>query len=401
MRVCILRSYLGSDRHLVLDTQSPERGTWTRGVPDEAWALGASVSNHPRDLRVLGQYSGDEIDWEIPPRFRRADEEAGVDVSRFIQTVPREILLAHIREVLAKAGSLEELTNDHYITGKFTETRRQLGDLRAARIDPSSWAEAMEEVGGPALASFEPNGDGLADPAVYDQMGSVTGRLTVHSGPQILTLRRDMRRVLRPTRRGRRLLMVDFVSHEPRVTLALAGREAPLDIYGWFQEEWMPSSTRDAAKGAIISTLYGMSPSSLAERLECTHVEARVINEAVRVAFGLDRLEKEMTASYAASGHILSAFGRRNRPSSGSPGVLVNSHIQSTAHDVAMEGFREILGMCAASLIEPFVFFYIHDAMILEIPERDEARLRSLLSVPVQVPGFPGKYWTKVKEVTE
>jgi hypothetical protein len=195
--------------------------------------------------------------------------------------------------------------------------------------------------------------------------------------------------------------MIDFVSHEPRVALALKGEDPPLDIYSWARDELLPGVTRDAAKNAIISTLYGMSPATLSEKLDCTLVEAKGINEMVRVAFGLDRLEKELMRAHSATGTIHSAFGRRIRPSSSAPGVLVNSHIQSTAYDIAMAGFRQILEMCAGALIETFVFFYIHDAMILEIPERDEDRLRTMLSSAISIPGCPGSYWAKVKEVTE
>ena len=401
MRVCLLRSHLGSDRHLLLDTASPTDSSWVRSVPEDAWALGTAESNHCRDLRILAQYAGQEVDWELPERFRRADEEANVDASRFLQTVPREVMLAHVRDVLSKAESLESLANDSYINDNLVRTRRQLGEIREARVDPGAWTEAVREDSTPALQSFEPNADGMADAVVYDQLGSVTGRLTVQTGPQILTLRRDLRRVLRPTRRGRRLLMVDFVSHEPRVALCLSGGDPHLDIYGWFQQDRLPAASRDSAKSAIISTLYGMSPGTLSERLDCTLVEAKGINEIIRVTFGLDKLEKALTRTHSSTGEIRSAYGRRIRPSSGAPGVLVNSYIQSTAYDVAMAGFRTILGECARQLVETFVFFYIHDAMILEIPERDEPRLRQLLSTPVSIPGCPGSYWAKIKEVTE
>lgn len=401
MKVCILRSYLGSDRHLLLDTAIPDVASWVRSVPDDSWALGTTETNHPRDLRVLAQYAGLTIDWEVPERFRHADEESNTDSSRFIQTVPRDVMISHIRGIRDKAESLEMMSHDSYINSNLVVTRRQLGSIREVRIDPRVWSESTQEDNSPALQSFEPNADGLADAVVYDQLGSLTGRLTVRSGPQILTLRRDMRQVMRATRRGRRLLMADFVSHEPRVALCLDGGDPPLDIYGWFKEEVMPGVTRDAAKNAIISTLYGMSPSTLSEKLDCTLVEAKIVNERVRVTFGLDKLEKELIRVHKNAGSISSAFGRKIKPSSASPGVLVNSYIQSTAYDIAMAGFRQILDMCAASLIETFVFFYIHDAMIFEIPERDEDRLRRLLSVPISIPGCPGRYWLKIKEVTE
>jgi len=393
---------LGTDRHLLLNSSDAEDAAWVRAVPDDAWVLGSSMSNSPLDLRMLSEYVGAKIDWDPPERFMRADAEASIDARRLIQTVPRDALLALARRILASAESLEEHASDQYITGPLAETRRQLSDLRPARVDPVEWGEAMKSDPTPALSSFEPNADGLADVVAYDQMGTLTGRLTVQSGPQILTLRRDLRRVLRPTRRGRRLLMVDFVSHEPRVALCLAGSPPPLDIYGWFQEERMAGQTRDTAKGAIISTLYGMSPSTLAAKIDCTLPEARALNEAVRVTFGLDKLERRLLSEYASSGGtILSSCGRRITPSSPSPGVLVNSYVQSSAFDAAMAGFRRVLADCAAQMIETFVHFYIHDAMVLELSERDEERLVGIASKPVKIPGFPGEYWAKVKEVTQ
>jgi hypothetical protein len=47
------------------------------------------------------------------------------------------------------------------------------------------------------------------------------------------------------------------------------------------------------------------------------------------------------------------------------------------------------------------VHFYIHDAMVLEVSERDEDRLREIVERPVKIPGFLGEYWAKVKEVTQ
>jgi DNA polymerase I-like protein with 3'-5' exonuclease and polymerase domains len=195
--------------------------------------------------------------------------------------------------------------------------------------------------------------------------------------------------------------MVDFVSHEPRVALCLGGFEPPQDIYDWFREERMSGYSRDAVKNTIISTLYGMSSASLSERLQCTLIEARAVNEIVRQGFNLPELEKGLSEQMRTYSHILSYFGRRVTPSSSSPGVVVNSYLQSTAFDAAMLGFRTILSRLAASLVEVSALFYIHDALVLEVSERDEDRLRSICSAPIEMKGFPGKYWTKVKEVTE
>jgi hypothetical protein len=399
MRVCIHRRYLGTDRHLLLEG---DRSLWSRSIPDDHWVLDTEESDEsPRDIRFLSRFLDAQIDWEMPAPFLRADEEAGVDATRHIHTVPRKALQDHVCRLLRDAETLADRADDSYIISHLLSIRRQLGDVCGMRVDRALWDEAMSSDPSPQLASFEPDDTGMCEPIRYDQIGTITGRLTVSHGPQILTLRRDHRRILQPTRRGRRLLMVDFVSHEPRVALCLAGRTPPEDIYSWFRDEMMPGITRDQAKSAIIGTLYGMSASTLAEKLDCAMVQAKIVSESVRVAFGLVDLERKITAEHRATGRVMTHFGRSIRPSSSIPGVLVNAHIQGTAHDAAMAGFREILSRLASEIVEVRAGAYIHDAVILDIPERDEGRLRDACAEAVKIDGLQGYLLPKVKEVTE
>ena len=111
---------------------------------------------------------------------------------------------------------------------------RQLGDVCAGYVDHTEWSRLAEDGSNPTLNTFDHEPSGLMQPVVYDQMGSITGRLTVSSGPQILTLKREYRSILKPSRRGRRLLMADFVSHEPRVALVIGNsgyERQPLRAY--------------------------------------------------------------------------------------------------------------------------------------------------------------------------
>jgi len=399
MRVCIHSDYLGSERHLLSNSEG-QLG-WSGAIPEDAWVLGPSVSDSVRDVRVLASIAGDTASWDLPERFLRADEEASVDKARHLQTVPRRALLAHVCDVLSRARSMRSLADDSYITGWFLETRRQLGDVCAGYVDHTEWSRLMADESNPTLASFEHEPSGLMQPVVYEQLGSITGRLTVASGPQILTLKREHRSVIRSSRRGRRLLMVDFVSHEPRVALGIKGDVAPDDIYEWFRSEHAPACTRDQAKQAVIGTLYGMSAGTLGEKTDTTLMQARVLSEAVRVAFGLRALEAALISEHRASGRVRSHFGREITPSSAAPGVLINSFIQSSAFDIAMAGFRHIIDLLASQIVEAKVFFYIHDAMIFEVSERDEEAVRSVLSGGISIPGCPGIYKVKVKEVTE
>jgi DNA polymerase I-like protein with 3'-5' exonuclease and polymerase domains len=194
--------------------------------------------------------------------------------------------------------------------------------------------------------------------------------------------------------------MLDFVSHEPRVALGIAGVDAPEDIYTWFRDEHCESVSRDNAKVAIIGTLYGMSSSTLAEKLDTNLVQARAISEIVRSTFGIKTLEAALLEEIRREGHIRSHFGRRIVPSSTAPGVLVNSYLQSTAMDLGMAGFRQVLASLAGSMIEVSPLFYIHDAMVVEVSDRRLSEVVDLSHREITIPGCPGTYRFKVKELT-
>ncbi len=399
MMICIHNRFLGSERHLVCRQGGSLQ--WSDSVPDGAWVLDREMTwDYPRDLRTIDRFLGLGLKLDLPERFASADEASSVETSRPIHTVPRSILLGFIWQLLLDLESKASLIDDVYITDHFLEIRRQLGDLRQAHIDARLWDQATKSDPSPALESFEPDQQGLAQPVLYDQISSITGRLTVHSGPQILTLRRDHRQLIRPSRKGRAVVMLDFVSHEPRVALGIAGIDAPEDIYAWFRDEHCVSVSRENAKVAIIGTLYGMSASTLAEKLDTNLIQARAISEIVRSTFGIKTLEAELLEAYRSQGHIRSLFGRRILPSSGTPGVLVNAYLQSTAMDLGMAGFRQILTSLAANLIEVSPLFYIHDAMVVEVPERRLDEVASLSHREITIPNCPGKYRFKVKELT-
>ena len=143
-----------------------------------------------------------------------------------------------------------------------------------------------------------------------------------------------------------------------------------------------------------------MSSSTLAEKLDTNLVQARAISEIVRSTFGIKTLEAALLEEIRREGHIRSHFGRRIVPSSTAPGVLVNSYLQSTAMDLGMAGFRQVLASLAGSMIEVSPLFYIHDAMVVEVSDRRLSEVVDLSHREITIPGCPGTYRFKVKELT-
>ena len=68
-----------------------------------------------------------------------------------------------------------------------------------------------------SLRTFLPDDTGQAKKVRYDQIGTTTGRLTVKSGPAILTLPQKYRDVISSRYDQGKVIQIDFVSVEPRV----------------------------------------------------------------------------------------------------------------------------------------------------------------------------------------
>ena len=60
---------------------------------------------------------------------------------------------------------------------------------------------------------------------------SITGRMTITSGPNILTLKRGHRKILRSRYPGGKIVEIDIRAAEPRVVLALVGKKVEGDVY--------------------------------------------------------------------------------------------------------------------------------------------------------------------------
>ena len=97
----------------------------------------------------------------------------------------------------------------------------------------------------------------------YDRVSTKTGRLTIKSGPQILTLKREFRSIFSPSSSKSKLFEIDFISLEPRVALNFANVHASNDVYLSFIQNSGINISRDAAKLAVLCSLYGAGETRL------------------------------------------------------------------------------------------------------------------------------------------
>lgn len=240
-----------------------------------------------------------------------------------------------------------------------------LKSLHRATIDAEelrSLAEGMHEGQKRVAESFLPSSGKKSKKIVYSTSNSVTGRLTVDSGPQILTATKAVRSCIRSSFKGGNVYEIDFRSIEPRVAMITAGLEAPEDVYQDLLEEF-PDLTREAAKAVTLTALYGGQPARVSEMVGSLGTARKSIS-FVRSHFRIESLERQLQTA-AERGLVRNAFGRPLWEATKDPRIRANHFLQSTATELALLKFSEICEKIAGA--KPI--FVIHDALIIDVPQ--------------------------------
>lgn len=239
------------------------------------------------------------------------------------------------------------------------------------------------------LKSFFPNTihTSLCQIPSYDLTRTSTGRMIVHKGPSILTLKKEYRSIIQSVygKRGK-IVSLDFSSLEPRVALNAFNSNIPFegnDIYSFLNKEFFGSmiSDRYHLKEIVSSYIHGYGDKSLQTvlknqirgaptdkgiPLEGHRNHVSEVSAYLEGLFGKMKLQADFHDYMSKNGYIRNFFGRRLY---GIKKNLEYSHyIQSTASDLSMFVFSDIIQFCKNNdyLIRPV--FLIHDAILLDVP---------------------------------
>lgn len=255
--------------------------------------------------------------------------------------------------------------------------------LRPWRVDPSVKDSSD------ANASTCVSDDGWLNPPEYNRFGTKTGRLTVTSGPRVLTVRHDTRALFRPIDADHRLLQLDFSALEARCALALAGRDTELeeDPYTTIAE-LMGSKERDEAKSATFAALYS-DPTAKTQK------DPRV--SKVRRIFKLGETFKRLKDDWKSSGVVRNFYGRVITDPE--EATLYNNYVQSTGADVVLMGFTQLEARLRS--LGVVSHFLLHDALYVSVPKSTVKEASKLSAEGVTVPGFKLPFPIKATAVDE
>lgn len=405
MQICIRDCLIGADNNLIFDTKN-ETYAWARSVPDDAWVVGDE--NHDKSLDRLIEMVG-HSDKLIPEKryFRMFEQVRKVDGLPFPimwkDVLPKTKYKDFVQGVLdGVRASLDDEVYNYYMS-VLRDVTRCLGTLERALIDDTILWSHIRDEDNPTVSStlrtFMPGTDGYADVVKYNQFASTTGRLTVESGPNILILSKKYRDIIKSRYDGGKIMMVDFVSLEPRIALLESGRPVEEDIYGHLSREVIDIPLKRAlVKLITISLLYGARHQKIKELTGLDDEQLNYIIPRVHSHFGIRPTTVKLIDEFKRTGRILNRYGRPVT-GSGKNRVLYNHYIQSTACDASLLGFSAMVDKIRndAALIHPL--FVIHDGMILDVHPDYFGYLDGLRAVCSNVKGFDVPLPIKIEEV--
>lgn len=330
----------------------------------------------------------------------------------------------NLSEVLGEIG-----TDIDYYNLVYSKTSRVFDHLQPARVNLVNYKLALSSKEDNAsrqhLESWKPDSRGFLEVPQYNISDSLTGRMKITSGPNILLLPKELRKIL-TSRHGKNgsLWYFDYVSLEPRVALSiyyllrqeqcLIGslplpdllkrpadetiEKVPEDVYTWALKKLKLSSDidRGVLKQIVLPQIYGQSKANTLESLSQKNIyRPEEIVEMVNDFFGIDTVRQHVFLELQKNGYkfLRTFYGRHVCPDDSKPYKLFNLFVQSAAVDVALFGFGKILDKLAniesaKGFISPV--FFIHDAMVLDIHNDLQHIVPKLCDLGSRnIPGFP------------
>jgi len=188
-------------------------------------------------------------------------------------------------------------------------------------------------------------------------------------------------------------LQVDFTALEPHTLRCFSGGAAGSDdIYDEVGQG--AGVERDTVKVAVMSACYGMSRNSFRSKYRQIPKAAEFYDK-IRSALGVLALERLIEVNHSSDG-ILNGFGR---PIVCDQAAWVSHFVQSTAVDVACQGFNSVIDRLEVTGAHFSPHFLIHDSLILDISLEHMGFLNKIVGEGFMLESKNYKFPMKIKEL--
>lgn len=319
-------SVLGSHKHLLFNEQT-RSGSWTEKLDLSVPAYTKSFKESSCFDSIL-KLSASDASLEFPTEYLNLALNAFSTRSpMWAMMLPNHVFKSAVMNFVNAAIEAKTSLVQEYYNSTWAHVGSFLNKLRPIRVSGVDLGRVT-----------------------YDRLSTRTGRMIVSSGPQILTMTKDKRKQITGETESP-IYYVDFRALEPTIVANIVdARFSGSDLYVWLAENVLRVQTRDAAKKAVVSALYG----------DQTHrtSDAKLIAQW----FDLKNLAVKIRVMSPDQKRVMNIYGRLIASKDmTNDGYVINDYIQSSAVDSAILGFDAI---CSSLRLAPLAI--VHDAMIVE-----------------------------------
>lgn len=194
---------------------------------------------------------------------------------------------------------------------------------------------------------------------VYSHSRSLTGRMTIESGFNYLTSKKEERNLIQSKFEEGAILEIDIKSLEPRVYLKLAQNIEVEDVYEYIKSNVITECNVDRKniKLAVISALYGGSDRKIMNLSGLKKLQVLEIKKFLKI----DHMKEKIINEFEEKGYFENFYGRKIF-SVKSP---INYFIQSSSADFSCLVYEQFLKMLDDKKFN--LVALIHDAIIIDV----------------------------------
>ena len=293
----------------------------------------------------------------LPEKYLRVSSLLGINELDRINIAPKKIIKESIANISAEIKQVLSDEENVFYLHNYLKIRSFLDSMHAVRVDSARLKKLIENqkhVGVKTnLSTFE-----NPEPARYSMANSVTGRLSVSSGPKILTSPQEVKSTFKSRYKNGKVLQIDLSCAEPNFALFAANKEPIQDLYSFCAKDVLQDKVdRSTAKLVLLSALYGQSIKNLSANIP-DGIDAGSVAKDVRSFLSVSDLQEKLRSKWS-SGNLRNHLGRPLKSSH--QRLLISHYLQSSVAEASILMFRSF---CAEHEVTPV--FVIHDALIID-----------------------------------
>lgn len=278
----------------------------------------SELGNQWNSIEPLLKIYGFEIPDLIAPKYLKMAKEIGLHQPNWKGIIGKEYQ-TRLKNVTTQ---MVTFFGKHYAkpyVNFYKQTNEWIWSLQAAPLNRLIYNGIRA-----SDANFKlPLTDEMINPVRYNRSKIKTGRLSVISGPQIMNMAKEKRKVLNNCH------SIDFSSMEPLLLLNLMDMKVEGDLYEWVAKKCNLGGDRTYWKIAIISSIYGSKT-------------VKEVNELFALDEWIKQIEKDIYIDEFGREIVENYFGRPIAIDGARENHLLNLWLQSSANEFAIKGFMQL-----------------------------------------------------------